>query len=101
MELPPLASYKPRGDGEPPLASAEDWVEFQCEESGRRLRRETLTMPTAIGPRVRPGGSPQERNTDSIRSTIDPLRTIKQHGHPTSRRRGLGGDPRNHRHLPT
>ena len=49
MELPPLASYKPRGDGEPPLASAEDWVEFQCEESGRRLRRETLTMPQWAG----------------------------------------------------
>ena len=38
VALPEMTSYQPAGDGEPPLATAPaDWLEFTCEETGRRL----------------------------------------------------------------
>ena len=50
VALPEMTSYEPAGDGEPPLATAPaDWLEFTCEETGRRMRRETLTMPQWAG----------------------------------------------------
>lgn len=48
--LPEMASFAPAGDGQPPLASASsEWLEYTCKQTGRRLRRETLTMPQWAG----------------------------------------------------
>ena len=49
LTLPPLDDYKPTGDGEPPLAKAEKWVEVTDPATGRKGRRETNTMPQWAG----------------------------------------------------
>lgn len=45
--LPDLEDYKPTGDGEPPLARASSWTEFQ--QNGLSLSRETNIMPQWAG----------------------------------------------------
>ena len=47
--LPPVGSYEPSGTGESPLAAVEDWVLVDDPVTGRRLRRETHTMPQWAG----------------------------------------------------
>lgn len=47
--LPPMADFKPREDGEPPLAKAVDWVETVDFETGKPAKRETNTMPQWAG----------------------------------------------------
>lgn len=49
LELPPVEDYQPAGGGASPLAKAEDWVEVQDPQTGRRLVRETDTMPGSAG----------------------------------------------------
>ena len=48
LELPAVENYKPSGNGEPPLANAEDWVNVTLED-GTKARRETNTMPQWAG----------------------------------------------------
>jgi len=48
VELPRMDSYKPTGDGEPPLAKAEDWVNIKLPD-GSKAARETNTMPQWAG----------------------------------------------------
>ncbi|MFO1481094.1 MAG: leucine--tRNA ligase [Turneriella sp.] len=45
--LPESKSFQPAGTGESPLANLTDWVNF--EKNGRKLRRETNTMPQWAG----------------------------------------------------
>jgi leucyl-tRNA synthetase len=45
--LPESKSFQPAGTGESPLANLTDWVNY--EKNGRRLRRETNTMPQWAG----------------------------------------------------
>ena len=47
VRLPSLKNYEPSGTGEPPLASAEEWVQVTMD--GKRGRRETNTMPQWAG----------------------------------------------------
>lgn len=47
--LPPMASFQPTEDGEPPLARATDWVDTVDPETGRPAKRETNTMPQWAG----------------------------------------------------
>lgn len=47
--LPPMASFGPTADGEPPLARATDWVKTVDAETGRPAKRETNTMPQWAG----------------------------------------------------
>lgn len=46
---PEMEDFKPSGTGEPPLAKAEDWVNYVCPKTGRKGRRETNTMPQWAG----------------------------------------------------
>ena len=48
VELPPVDEYKPRADGQPPLARAEDWLTVTLPD-GRKATRETNTMPQWAG----------------------------------------------------
>lgn len=48
VTLPVVESYQPTGTGASPLASAEGWVQH-VDPQGRRVRRETLTMPQWAG----------------------------------------------------
>lgn len=48
LELPELTDYKPAGDGQSPLAKAEDWLEVTFAD-GSKGRRETNTMPQWAG----------------------------------------------------
>jgi leucyl-tRNA synthetase len=48
LRLPEVESYEPTGDGQPPLAKAEDWVNVTLPD-GRKARRETNTMPQWAG----------------------------------------------------
>jgi len=48
LELPAVENYKPSGNGEPPLANAENWVNVTLED-GTKARRETNTMPQWAG----------------------------------------------------
>jgi leucyl-tRNA synthetase len=48
LELPVVKDYKPTGTGEPPLASAEDWVNVTLPD-GSKAKRETNTMPQWAG----------------------------------------------------
>jgi len=48
LELPVVENYKPSGNGEPPLANAENWINVTLED-GTKARRETNTMPQWAG----------------------------------------------------
>ena len=48
LELPEVTNYKPAGDGQSPLANAEDWLEVEFAD-GSKGRRETNTMPQWAG----------------------------------------------------
>ncbi|MFA5669485.1 MAG: leucine--tRNA ligase [Balneolaceae bacterium] len=47
--LPEVEKYQPTGDGEPPLASATDWVNTVDPDTGKPAKRETNTMPQWAG----------------------------------------------------
>ena len=47
LELPVSDNFQPAATGESPLANLTDWVHF--EQDGRKLRRETNTMPQWAG----------------------------------------------------
>ena len=49
VRLPDVASYKPTGTGESPLAGIRAWVETPVPGTGRPGRRETNTMPQWAG----------------------------------------------------
>lgn len=49
VTLPEMDDFKPTGTGEPPLAKAQDWIEYVNPRDGRRGRRETNTMPQWAG----------------------------------------------------
>ncbi len=49
VKLPDVASYKPTGTGESPLAAINDWVNVSCPTCGATARRETNTMPQWAG----------------------------------------------------
>ena len=46
VELPDIQDYKPKG--QPPLATATDWVNTTCPKCGGPARRETDTMDTFV-----------------------------------------------------
>ncbi len=46
---PDLTDFKPSGDGQSPLAKAEDWVHIIDKKSGKPAKRETNTMPNWAG----------------------------------------------------
>jgi len=48
LELPEVASYKPSGTGESPLAKVDDWMRIRLTD-GRLGRRESNTMPQWAG----------------------------------------------------
>ncbi len=48
VSLPEVANYEPSDSGEAPLARNQDWVNY-LSKSGKKLRRETDTMPGAAG----------------------------------------------------
>ena len=49
VELPEMPDFKPTGTGEPPLAKAEQFVNYVDPKTGRKGRRETNTMPQWAG----------------------------------------------------
>ncbi|MBI4820953.1 MAG: leucine--tRNA ligase [Deltaproteobacteria bacterium] len=49
VELPRVARYEPLGTGESPLAAVKEWVEVSDPKTGRKLFRETDTMPGSAG----------------------------------------------------
>jgi len=49
LELPPLDDFTPPGTPEPLLAKIADWVEVTDPATGRRMLRETNTMPQWAG----------------------------------------------------
>jgi leucyl-tRNA synthetase len=49
LTLPDVASYKPAGTGESPLATIHDWLNTTDPETGKPARRETNTMPQWAG----------------------------------------------------
>jgi len=49
LELPDVATYKPTGTGESPLAGITDWVNTRCPKCGGPAKRETNTMPQWAG----------------------------------------------------
>ncbi len=49
LTLPEVASYKPSGTGEGPLAAIPDWIETIDPVSGQKARREHNTMPQWAG----------------------------------------------------
>ncbi|MBS3904133.1 MAG: leucine--tRNA ligase [Simkania sp.] len=46
---PMITDYKPSGDGQSPLAKAQEWVEIIDPKTGKRAWRETNTMPQWAG----------------------------------------------------
>ncbi len=44
IELPPMKSYEPSGDGRSPLARVDEWVNTTCPKCGGPATRETDTM---------------------------------------------------------
>ncbi len=49
VRLPEMSDYTPRGNAEPPLAKATDWVNTKCPQCGGKAKRETNTMPQWAG----------------------------------------------------
>ena len=49
LELPEVATYKPSGTGESPLATITDWLNTTDPETGKPAVRETNTMPQWAG----------------------------------------------------
>lgn len=49
LELPEVATYKPTGTGESPLAAMSEWVNTRCPKCGGPAKRETNTMPQWAG----------------------------------------------------
>jgi leucyl-tRNA synthetase len=49
IQLPEVKSYTPTGTGESPLAAIREWVEVEDSKSGKKLQRETNTMPQWAG----------------------------------------------------
>lgn len=49
IKLPDLKDFKPRDDGESPLANAGAWLKVKCPECGGAARRETDVMPNWAG----------------------------------------------------
>ncbi|MBI5494187.1 MAG: leucine--tRNA ligase [Deltaproteobacteria bacterium] len=49
LTLPPTEHYKPLGTGQSPLAALTDWVNVDDKKTGRKLKRETDTMPGSAG----------------------------------------------------
>lgn len=47
--LPEVENYKPRDDGESPLASVEEWVNVSCPKCSGAAKRETDVMPNWAG----------------------------------------------------
>lgn len=46
---PDLTDFKPTGDGQSPLTKAKDWVEIVDSKTGKKVKRETNTMPQWAG----------------------------------------------------
>ncbi len=49
VELPVVEKYEPSGTGESPLATIDEWLYFDDPVSGKKVRRETNTMPQWAG----------------------------------------------------
>ena len=49
LRLPVTENIKPSGTGESPLANIEEWINVVDEETGKKGRRETNTMPQWAG----------------------------------------------------
>ena len=49
VELPMVEKYEPSGTGESPLATIDEWLYFDDPVSGKKVRRETNTMPQWAG----------------------------------------------------
>lgn len=49
VTLPNVEKYEPSGTGESPLATIDDWLYFTDEKTGKKVRRETNTMPQWAG----------------------------------------------------
>ena len=49
LSLPDVEKYEPSGTGESPLATIDDWLYFDDPVSGKKVRRETNTMPQWAG----------------------------------------------------
>ena len=47
--LPEVERYAPTGDGDSPLAVVRQWIEVEDPETGKKLFRETHTMPGSAG----------------------------------------------------
>ncbi len=49
VTLPEVEKYEPSGTGESPLATIDEWLYFTDEKTGKKVRRETNTMPQWAG----------------------------------------------------
>tara|TARA_Y100000768_G_scaffold336860_1_gene278724 strand:+ start:7597 stop:8688 length:1092 start_codon:yes stop_codon:yes gene_type:complete len=49
VELPEVEKYEPSGTGESPLATIDEWLYFTDPKTGKKVRRETNTMPQWAG----------------------------------------------------
>ncbi len=49
VTLPEVEKYEPSGTGESPLATIDEWLYFTDPVSGKKVRRETNTMPQWAG----------------------------------------------------
>lgn len=49
VTLPNVEKYEPSGTGESPLATIDEWLYFTDEKTGKKVRRETNTMPQWAG----------------------------------------------------
>jgi len=49
VKLPKVKNFKPRDDGQSPLASVESWIKVKCPKCNGLARRETDVMPNWAG----------------------------------------------------